>query len=290
LNDSGGRREFAFRIVNVFAEERLAGNPLAVFENARGLSDADMQALALQFNLSETTFILPSEVADARVRIFTPTFEMPFAGHPTLGSAHVVRALAGAGNALALEMLAGTIPVIAQGDVWTLEAKPPATRKVDASREQLAAMLGLAESDLGAPPLWVDTGSEQLVIPLASANAVRRCTPDPVLLARDGSVQLGAGVSRAMAYVWAVDEPRSILARFFFPKHGAIVEDPGTGSACANLGGWLVATGAALPQQWTVAQGEAVGRRCKHGLAVDSGGRIFVSGHVIELGRGTVSL
>ena len=130
----------------MFAEERLAGNPLAVFENARGLSDADMQALALQFNLSETTFILPSEVADARVRIFTPTFEMPFAGHPTLGSAHVVRALAGAGNPLALEMLAGTIPVIGQGDVWTLEAKPPAMRKVDASREQLAAMLGLAES------------------------------------------------------------------------------------------------------------------------------------------------
>ena len=93
-----------------------------------------------------------------------------------------------------------------------------------------------------------------------------------------------------MAYVWAVDEPQSILARFFFPKHGAIVEDPGTGSACANLGGWLVATGAALPLQWSVAQGEAVGRRCKLGLAVDSGGRIFVSGHVIELGRGIVSL
>ena len=290
MNDSNDRREYAFRIVNVFAEERLAGNPLAVFEDARGLSDADMQALALQFNLSETTFILPSQVADARVRIFTPTFEMPFAGHPTLGSAHVVRALSRAGDALALEMLAGTIPVIAQGNVWTLEAKPPATREVDASREQLAAMLGLAESDLGAPPLWVDTGSEQLVIPLASANAVRRCAPDPVLLARDGSVQLGAGVTRAMAYVWAVDEPRSILARFFFPKHGAIVEDPGTGSACANLGGWLVATGASLPQQWSVAQGEAVGRRCKLGLAVDSAGRIFVSGHVIELGRGTVRL
>jgi PhzF family phenazine biosynthesis protein len=290
LNNGNGQREFAFRIVNVFAEERLAGNPLAVFENGRGLSDADMQALALQFNLSETTFILPSQVADARVRIFTPTFEMPFAGHPTLGSAHVVRALAGAGDALALEMLAGTIPVIAHGDVWTLEAKAPTTREVDASREQLAAMVGLAESDLGALPLWVDTGSEQLVIPLASANAVRRCVPDAAMLTRHGSVQLGAGVTRAMAYVWAEDGPRSILARFFFPKHGAIVEDPGTGSACANLGGWLVATGAALPQRWSVAQGEAVGRRCKLGLAVDAGGRIFVSGQVIELGRGSVRL
>jgi trans-2,3-dihydro-3-hydroxyanthranilate isomerase len=290
LNDSDSKREFAFRIVNVFAEDRLAGNPLAVFEDALGLSDEDMQALALQFNLSETTFILPSEIADARVRIFTPTFEMPFAGHPTLGSAHIVRALTGAGDALALEMLAGTIPVIAHGDVWTLEAKPPATREVDASREQLAAMLGLEVSDLGAMPLWVDTGSEQLVIPLASASAVRRASPDAALLLRHGGMQLGAGVTRAMAYVWAEDEPRSIMARFFFLKHGAIVEDPGTGSACANLGGWLVATGAQLPQQWSVAQGEAVGRRCKLGLAVDSGGRIFVSGRVIELGRGTIRL
>ncbi len=74
--------DYAFRIVNVFAESPLAGNPLCVFEDARGLDDATMQALALQFNLSETTFVLPSGVATARVRIFTPTFEMPFAGHP----------------------------------------------------------------------------------------------------------------------------------------------------------------------------------------------------------------
>src|ERR1700692_4515546 len=139
MNDGNGKREFAFRIVNVCAEERLAGNPLAVFENARGLSDADMQALALQFNLSETTFILPSQVADARVRIFTPTFEMPFAGHPTLGSAHVVRSLGG-GDDVTLEMRAGVIPVRAHGDVWTLEAKAPRTRPVAASRDELATM------------------------------------------------------------------------------------------------------------------------------------------------------
>ena len=290
MNDSNGTREFAFRIVNVFAEERLAGNPLAVFENAKGLSDADMQALALQFNLSETTFILPSNVADARVRIFTPTFEMPFAGHPTLGSAHVVRKLTGAGDALALEMIAGTIPVIAHGDVWTLEAKAPTARAVNASREELSAMLGLTASELGATPLWINTGSEQLVIPLVSAEAVRRCAPNAALMARHGSVRLDGGATRAMAYVWAADGPQSILARFFFPKHGAMVEDPGTGSACANLGGWLVATGAALPQQWAIAQGEFVGRHSKLGLAVDAGGRIFVSGRVIELGRGTIHL
>jgi trans-2,3-dihydro-3-hydroxyanthranilate isomerase len=290
MNDHSRGYELDFRIVNVFAEETLAGNPLAVFEDGGGLSDTQMQALALQFNLSETTFILPSDVADARVRIFTPTFEMPFAGHPTLGSAHVVRDLTGAGDALALEMLAGTIPVIARGDVWTLEAKAPATREVKASREELASMLGLNPSDIDAASMWVDTGSEQLVVPLVSADAVRRCSPDAGLMARHGSVRLDNGKTRSMAYVWAENGPQSILARFFFPKHGAMIEDPGTGSACANLGGWMVATGAPRPQQWTVAQGEAVGRPCKLGLAVDAGGRIFVSGRVIELGRGTIRL
>ena len=94
----------AFRIVNVFAETPLAGNPLAVFEDGRALDDATMQALALQFNLSETTFVLPSASASARVRIFTPSFEMPFAGHPTLGTAHVVRAVKQAGDAVTLDL------------------------------------------------------------------------------------------------------------------------------------------------------------------------------------------
>src|SRR5436309_10127641 len=111
---------FAFRIVNVFAEAPFGGNPVAVFEDARGIDDATMQALALQFNLSETTFILPSTRASAHVRIFTPAFEMPFAGHPTLGTAHVVRALRG-GDAVTLEMHAGVIAVHARGDVWTLQ-------------------------------------------------------------------------------------------------------------------------------------------------------------------------
>ncbi|HSD90881.1 MAG TPA: PhzF family phenazine biosynthesis isomerase, partial [Kofleriaceae bacterium] len=88
---------YRFRIVNVFTAlgDRLSGNPLCVFEDARGLSTEQMQALARQLNLSETTFVLPSERATAQVRIFTPGFEMPFAGHPTLGTAHVVRALRG---------------------------------------------------------------------------------------------------------------------------------------------------------------------------------------------------
>jgi trans-2,3-dihydro-3-hydroxyanthranilate isomerase len=282
--------DYAFRIVNVFAEERLGGNPLAVIEDGQGLDDATMQAIALQFNVSETTFILPSATASARVRIFTPTFEMPFAGHPTLGTAHVARELTGAGDAVTLEMIAGVVPVTADGDRWTLQAKAPRTSEVRAVRGEIAAMLGLAEADLGAQPLWVDTGSEQLVIPLASVDAVRRAAPDAARLAAHGSIPLPGGGTRSMAYIWAADGPGKIRCRFFFPKHGAVVEDPGTGSACANLGGWLVATHAPLPQTFALMQGDAVGRPCHLGLHVDATGRIFVSGRVIELGRGTIRL
>ncbi len=287
--------DYAFRLVNVFAETPLAGNPLCVFEDARGLDGTAMQALALQFNLSETTFVLPSERATAHVRIFTPTFEMPFAGHPTLGTAHVVRAVREAGDAVTLEMHAGVIPVIAQGDVWTLRANAPRHRPVEASRAELAAMLGLDEADVAdSPALWVDTGSEQLVVPLASVDAVQRAAPRSDLLQRYGS-----NGGRAMAYVWAregqgaeasPDAFEAVVARFFFPKHGAVVEDPGTGSACANLGGWLVATGASLPRRMAIRQGDAVGRPCRLFLDVTADGRILVSGRVVELGRGSVTL
>lgn len=287
---------YAFRIVNVFAEEPLAGNPLAVFEDARGMDDSTMQALALQFNLSETTFVLPSDRATAHVRIFTPTFEMPFAGHPTLGTAHVVRAMRGTGDTVMLDMRVGVIPVYAHADTWTLQANPPHHRAVAASRADLASMLVLAESDVApdpaAPPLWVDTGSEQLMIPLASADAVRRAAPRADLLLAHGHTG-----QRAMAYVFAPDRERivpegvrAIVSRFFFPKHGAVIEDPGTGSACANLGGWLIATGALLPQRLAVAQGDAVGRPCRLGLEVTADARIRVSGRVVELARGTVKL
>lgn len=274
----------AFRLVNVFARGPLDGNPLCVFEDGRGVDDATMQALALQFNLSETTFVLPSESATARVRIFTPTFEMPFAGHPTLGTAHVVRALRGAGNAITLEMRAGRIPVTADGDVWTLEANAPRHRAPAASRAELAAMLGLEPGDVGERPLWVDTGSEQLVIPLASFDAVRHAAPRA-----DALLAHGSNGTRAMAYVFAREGDR-VLCRFFFPKHGAVIEDPGTGSACANLGGWLLATGATLPQRLALDQGEAVSRPCRLGLEVTADRRIRVSGNVVEVARGTYQL
>jgi len=275
-----------FRLLNVFAESPLSGNALSVFEDGRGLSDEQMQGLALQFNLSETTFLFPSRLATSRVRIFTPTFEMPFAGHPTLGSAHVVRSLLNTGDSVTLDMEAGVIPVTASGDVWTFQARAPTTRPARATAAQIAAMLGIDEGDVGAGVMWVDTGSEQLVVPLRSPEVVAQCHPDPKLLARDASNARRDG----LAYVWARDGDGGVVARFFFLKHGSVVEDPGTGSACANLGGWLVATGGPLPAALTIQQGESTGRLCRLGLRVDADKRIFVTGKVIQIATGDLTL
>jgi trans-2,3-dihydro-3-hydroxyanthranilate isomerase len=278
--------EYSYRIVNVFAEERLAGNPLAVFEDARGMDEATMQALALQFNLSETTYLLPSEKATARVRIFTPANEMPFAGHPTLGSAYVARAVNQCGNVLSLEMGAGVFPVTAAGDVFALQANAPKTRPARLTRDALANMLGLTPGDIGERPLWVNTGNEQLLVPLISPDAVGRCQPEPRLAQRHASE---AGVAKI--YVWAETGDEQVVARFFFSKHrGSIDEDPGTGSACANLGGWMLAANKSLPLKRLIYQGDRVGRPCRLHLRVDEAGAIFVAGRVIELGRGTVSI
>ena len=277
-----------YRLVNVFAESPLAGNPLCVFEDGSALDGATMQALALQFNLSETTFILPATAADAtaHVRIFTPGFEMPFAGHPTLGTAHVVRELKHAGDAVKLEMQAGVIPVTAQGDEWTLKANAPRTHVPHASREEFARMLGLDVSDVLDGSLWVDTGSEQLIMPLASAGAVERCRPNAELL-----MKYSVGNKRnGLAYVWARSNDATIRARFFFTKYGSVIEDPGTGSARANLGGWFIAHGAPLPLAVKVLQGDQVGRPCRLGLNVDADRNIYVSGRVIALGRGEINL
>src|ERR1700745_3999760 len=124
--------QLAYRLVNVFTRGTpLSGNPLCVFEDGSGLDDATMQALARQFNLSETTFILTSTKATARVRIFTPSYEMPFAGHPPLGTAHVVNDLRKADGHIALETRAGVIPVNREGTRWTLQAVEPTARAVE---------------------------------------------------------------------------------------------------------------------------------------------------------------
>lgn len=281
-------RNLHYRILNVFAREgRLTGNPLCVFEDGREVGGDEMQALARQFNLSETTFILPSARASAHVRIFTPAYEMPFAGHPTLGTAHVVRSLLERESGdVTLEMKAGIIPVSSQGDRWTLSANPPRWREVAEPRAELAGMLGLDEADLADRPLWVNAGKEQLIVPVRSADAVDRARPRG-----DAFSRLKSEDGQSMAYVFADggDSRGRVHARFFFPSGAAILEDPATGSACANLGGWYVAMRPGSDIRRTVSQGEAVKRPSTLYLAVEQG-RVRVGGDVIELARGTLAL
>jgi trans-2,3-dihydro-3-hydroxyanthranilate isomerase len=281
-----------YHLVNVFTRGgRLTGNPLCVFEDGSSLDTESMQALARQFNLSETTFVLPSSRATARVRIFTPDFEMPFAGHPTLGTAHVVRALQPKPpDAVTLEMQAGLIPVQARGDLWTLTANAATHRDIEVTVAELAAALGLRAADIvaesgGRRPLWVNAGSDQLVVPLVDAAAVNRVAPDAARLARLRSAQ-----GRQLAYVFAEAGDGDVLARFLFEAGGAFREDPATGSACANLGGWYLATGATVPLVRRVHQGDRVQRPSELLLSIDATRTVRVGGQVVALGTGELLL
>ena len=275
----------AYRIVNVFTRgAALTGNPLAVFEDGSALDTGTMQALARQMNLSETTFILPSREATAKVRIFTPSYEMPFAGHPTLGTAHVVRALGG-GDAVSLEMKAGVIPVSAKADRWTLEAKEPTARAVEHTRAELEELMGLERGDAAEWPLWVNAGTEQLIMPLASAAAVRRARPRAEAWSRLASAE----PAKVLVFHDAGDAAGTVEARFFFPSVGAILEDPATGSACANLGGWFRVIRPRTDVRRVVSQGDAVQRPSPLYLDVTRQA-IHVGGDVIELGRGALTL
>jgi trans-2,3-dihydro-3-hydroxyanthranilate isomerase len=280
--------KLSYRILNVFTDgdNPFSGNPLCVFEDARGLSDKAMQDLARQLNLSETTFITPgNHNVSAHVRIFTPNYEMPFAGHPTLGTAYVVRELFGGGDSVRLRMPAGDIPVTAAGDVWTFQANPPTSSPVDVPRSDLTRMIGLSADRVAAAPLWVDTGTVQLILPLKTAEDVRAAGTDPRLLAEFATRPGG----ESLVYVWAPTGDDTVEARLFFTQNKAAIEDPATGSACANLGGWFLANGQRGIRR-RISQGTAIQRPSVLDLVVDDQGVIFVSGAVREVGRGTFVL
>jgi len=277
--------QLTYRILNVFTDgdDPFSGNPLCVFEDAKGLSDKEMQSLARQLNLSETTFITSRDAdGTANVRIFTPNYEMPFAGHPTLGTAYVVRELSGGRGPVILRMPAGDIPVRVAGTVWTLQANAPTSFPVEVPRLDLTRMIGLTADRVAAEPLWVDTGTVQLILPLRSADDVRAAAADPKLLAEFATRPDG----ESLVYLWAPTGADTIEARLFFTQNRAVIEDPATGSACANLGGWFLANGQRGIRR-RIHQGSAIQRPSVLHLVVDDRGTILVSGAVREVGRGT---
>jgi PhzF family phenazine biosynthesis protein len=175
--------------------------------------------------------------------------------------------------------------VTSNGDHWTLRAAPATSRLVEVQPSELARMLGLDAADIGFQPLWMKAGREQLVIPLTSEAAVRRVRPSLELFEKLKSVD-GAG----QAYVFASGGTKKILSRFFFPDGAAILEDPATGSACANLGAWFIAMGRRPPLSFEVSQGELIGRPSTLQLDVNTDNEVFVGGEVIEIGSGILNL
>lgn len=273
-----------YQLLNVFAETTFGGNPLAVIEDGAGLSDADMQAVARQFNLSETTFLLPSTVAAARVRIFTPSYEMPFAGHPTLGSAQVVSDLLGAGEDFSLEMKGGVIPVRRRGGRWTLSANRATHRLMEAAPAELAAMLGLPEQAIVGPSYWMDCGTEQPMIELASVEHVHACRPVAPLMARFSRNTAG----QAKTYVFARTAEGFECRYFWMTSESSVSEDPGTGSACANLGAWWLLAQGERPLHAIVRQATSINRPSVLTLDVEQG-KVEVGGRVILLGKGELN-
>jgi trans-2,3-dihydro-3-hydroxyanthranilate isomerase len=277
-----------YLLVDVFTEKPLAGNALAVFPDGHDIPEELMQPIAREINLSETTFVTACTGDAYDLRIFTPGAEMPFAGHPTLGTAWVLRHLGRLEGDRALQRTgAGDTPVsIAFDAVWLERAGSVGEDLEDVSF--VAAALGLDDSDVGfsaallgmertmLSPAVADSGVEQLMVPVADPTTLAGLAPRPEI----------ADLSGDGVYCFAPIAPTKIKARFFAPGVG-VFEDPGTGSAAAGLGLYL---GARLGDlAFDIVQGEEVGRPST--IMVDTArGRVRVGGSVALAGEGELRL
>lgn len=263
-----------FRQVDVFTERPFLGNPLAVVIDADGLSSESMQRIATWTNLSETTFLLPPTrpEADYRVRIFTPVGELPFAGHPTLGTCHVWLASNGAqksSDAIIQECPAGLIRIRRSGTQLAFAAPPLVrTGPPDPSLlEQVASQLQIKRSAI-VDAEWADNGPGWLAVMLESADAILAVKPGPV------NMDLG------LVGPYPSGSPQAFEVRAFFPKDGTTVEDPVTGSLNASVAQWLIRTGRAKPP-YLVSQGTALGRSGRVHISTDDQGTVWVGGQTI---------
>ena len=265
----------AVHMVDVFASGPLSGNPLAVVTGAESLATAEMQQLTRWFNLSETAFLLQPTHADAdyRVRIFTLDREMPFAGHPTLGSCHAwLSRHGGPKNAghIVQECGAGLVQIRQQHGRLAFAA-PPMRRFGAPSADELDAalrMLGIAAAQVQAAS-WIDNGPGWLGIRLTSAEQVLALNP-----ARQWPTRMDVGV----VGLHAAGSDVACEVRAFFSDHqGAIIEDPVTGSLNASLAQWLFATGV-MESDYIAAQGRSLGRDGRIFLTRDGTGQVWVGG------------
>ncbi|HEY0889401.1 MAG TPA: PhzF family phenazine biosynthesis protein [Nocardioides sp.] len=275
------RREHEFRQVDVFSAAPLLGNPVAVVHDADGLTEEQMASFARWTNLSETTFLLtPTDpAADYRLRIFTPGGELPFAGHPTLGSAHAWLEAGGvpAADDLVQECGAGLVTVRREGGALAFQA-PPLTRSGPVSDPDVAAIcraLRLTGADV-VDTAWIDNGPGWVGVLLRDADAVLALEPD---WAAFGDLKIGV-VGRY------ADGPVAVEVRAFCPGYG-MPEDPVTGSLNAGLGQWLAGT--RLPTAYVASQGTVLQRRGRVRVTRE-GDAVWVGGDTLTTVVGRVAL
>lgn len=289
---------YAYRLVDVFTREPFGGNPLAVFPDAEGLEPSLMQRIAFELNLSETTFVLPATRpdCDVRVRIFTPRAELPFAGHPTVGTAFVLDR----GARIVLELGIGPVAVEQRAAEdgfprWRMTQPAPRFEALSARREAVSEALGLEPHDLaeGPAPEIAAVGMPFAMIALRDLGALGRARLRPERWCE--SVPGGEGLA---PYLFVRLAPAHVRARMF-AGHMGIPEDAATGSAAGPLGGWLVARGELPPDEagrspLLVEQGVEMGRRSQLYVEAESVGgavsRVHVSGECVALGGGYFDL
>ena len=273
-----------FDQLDVFSAVPLKGNPLAVVHAAQGLTEATMAAFARWTNLSETTFLLPpvDPRADYRVRIFTPGGELPFAGHPTLGSCHAWLAAGGQPRQpgrVVQECGVGLVHIRREGARLAFAAPPlRRTGPVDETLlARIAAGLGVTRAEI-LQHQWVDNGPGWCAVMLPSAEHVRAVRPD---FARLGDVKLG------LVGAFPPGHPAAFEVRAFVPSLG-VPEDPVTGSLNAGLAQWLIGAGLA-PPAYEVVQGTALGRDGRVHVVRD-GDTVWIGGDVAPCVTGHVLL
>jgi PhzF family phenazine biosynthesis protein len=280
-------RSRPFRQVDVFTAEPLLGNPVAVVLDADDLTDAAMAAVARWTNLSETTFVLtPTEAgagADYRVRIFTPGSEMPFAGHPTLGTAHAWLEAGGvpaSEGTIVQECGLGLVPLRRDAGRLAFAAPPPRSSEIaPAVLERIVAALGVDPAAVG-PTRLLDNGPRWHVVRLDSAATVLALEPD--LAALDA-----AGVDVGVVGPYPEGSEVAVELRAFAPADG-IPEDPVTGSLNASVAQWLQAEGV-LPATYVAAQGTAMGRAGRVHVTRDDEGT-WIGGDTVSVFSGTATL
>lgn len=276
-----------FRLVDVFTPRPLQGNQLCVVPEPAELDEARMRAVAREIGFSETTFVTSSGGDRYAMRIFTPTQELPFAGHPTLGTAFVMVSEGRVRSPAVQEVVAGAIPVEVDVDAHTawMTQFPPTFGAEFEDRELIAGAIGLAAGDLhpDLPVQTVSTGLPPTIVPLRDVEALRRARRDEALV---GEAMRASGGEEL--YLFAVTD-EGVTARMFDAEFG-IGEDPATGSAAGPLGAYLSQHGlAGMPGSVVIRQGEQVGRPSELHVDVSPDGetwRVRVGGGVHVVGHG----